>query len=75
MTRVGDLVDPSAAEAGEADQRHHRLDPTRDLAPVGDRLGAVGEAEGDVVEDAEMGKEREALKDEADAAAVGLDRE
>ena len=47
----------------------------RDLAPVGDRLGTVGEAERDVIEDAEMGKEREALKDEADAAPVGLDRE
>ena len=67
---AGDLVDGAVLEALEADELEH-FQRARARLAFGRRLRAIAQTESDIVEHREMGKEREILKDEADAPEIG----
>ena len=70
LLATGNLMHTAAFHAGEADEIDDLPYAPVDVA-ARHRCFAIDQAEGDIVEDREMRKQREILEDEADAALMG----
>jgi len=69
---AGELVGPTVGDAGELDKVEQPVDALVNFLVAGAiRATANAEAEGNVLENGQMAKERVVLKDEADAAVTG----